>query len=46
MRFTMGPVVGTIFFSSLALFSGLFVWMLSLAVRIKKIERARLEKEF
>jgi len=46
MRFTMGPVVGTIFFSSLALFSGLFIWMLSLAVRIKKIERARMEKEF
>jgi heme exporter protein C len=46
MRFTMGPVVGTIFGVSLALFTGLFVWMLSLAVRVRKIERARMEKEF
>jgi heme exporter protein C len=45
MKFTMGPLVGTIFGVSLALFSGLFVWMLSLAVRVRKIERARMERE-
>jgi len=44
LRFTMGPVVGTIFGTSLALFTALFLWMLNLALRVKRIERARLEK--
>ncbi len=45
LKFTMGPVVRTIFFSSLALFSILFVWMLSLAHRVQRLTRIRLERE-
>lgn len=45
MKFTMGPVVGSIFGVSLALFTGLYLWMLKLALRIKRLERADLEEE-
>jgi heme exporter protein C len=44
LRFTMGPTVGTIFGVSLALFSALYLWLFSLVLRVKKIERARLER--
>lgn len=45
LKFTMSPQVRTIFFSSLALFSVLFVWMLSLANRVQAIARGRMEKD-
>ena len=45
MKFTMGPVIRTIFFSSLALFSILFVWILSLTYRVQRLTRFRLERE-
>ncbi len=45
LKFTMGPVVRTIFFSSLALFSILFVWMLSLAQRVQRLTRIHVERE-
>jgi heme exporter protein C len=45
MKFTMGPIVGTIFASSLVIFSALFWWIFSLALRIRKIERARMEED-
>jgi heme exporter protein C len=45
MKFTMGLEVRTIFFSSLALFSILFVWMLNLACRVQKLVRVREERE-
>jgi heme exporter protein C len=44
LHFTMGPVVGTIFGVSLALFSALYLWLFNLALRIRKLERARLER--
>ena len=46
MKFTMGPVVGSIFGVSLALYTGLYLWMLKLALRIKRLERVDLEEEF
>jgi len=46
LQFTMGPIVGSIFGVSLALFTALFLWMFNLALRIKRIERARIEEEF
>lgn len=46
LQFTMGPIVGSIFSVSLALFTALFLWMFNLALRIKRIERARIEEEF
>jgi heme exporter protein C len=45
MKFTMGPEVRMVFFSSLALFSILFVWMLNLACRVHKLVRVREERE-
>ena len=45
MKFTMGPVIGSIFGVSLALFTGLYLWTLSLALRIRRLERADLEEE-
>ena len=45
MKFTMGPVVGSIFGVSLALYTGLYLWMLKLALRIKRLERAEFEEE-
>lgn len=43
MKFTMGPVVGMIFASSLVIFSALFAWIYTLALRVRRIERARME---
>ncbi len=45
MKFTMGPEVRWIFFSSLALFTILFFWMFSLANRIQELIRHRLERD-
>ncbi len=45
MKFTMGPAVRTIFFSSLALFTVVYFWMFSLARRVRIIERSRMEIE-
>ena len=44
LHFTMGATVGTIFGVSLALFSALYLWLFNVALRIKRIERARLER--
>ena len=46
MKFTMGPTVRIIFFSSLALFTVLFFWMFSVAVRVQKLVRAKQEEDF
>ena len=46
LKFTMGPVVGSIFGVSLALFTALFLWIFNLALRVKKMERAHLERDF
>jgi heme exporter protein C len=45
MKFTMGPQVRMIFFSSLALFSVLFVWIFTLGCRVQKLVRIREERE-
>jgi heme exporter protein C len=45
LKFTMGPTVKMIFFSSLALFTILFFWMFDLARRVLKIERYQMELE-
>lgn len=45
MKFTMGPLVRTIFFSSLALFTVVYFWMFNLAVRTQKIIRVQQDKE-
>jgi len=45
LKFTMGPVVRTIFFSSLALFTVLYFWIFNLARRVQNINRTRLEQE-
>ncbi|MEW6412238.1 MAG: cytochrome c biogenesis protein CcsA [Candidatus Zixiibacteriota bacterium] len=45
LEFTMGPVVRTIFFSSLALFTVVYFWMYSLARRVQILERKQLELE-
>lgn len=45
LKFTMSPVVRTIFFSSLALFTVLYFWMFNLACRIQIIFRTQLDKE-
>ncbi len=45
LKFTMGPEVRTIFFSSLTLFTILFVWMFTLACRVQKLVRLREERE-
>lgn len=45
MKFNMGQVVGSIFGVSLALFTAFYLWMFSLAYRIKHLERSRLEEE-
>lgn len=45
MKFTMGPVIRTIFFSSLGLFTVLYFWMFNLGCRVQKIIRVQLEKE-
>jgi len=45
LKFTMGPAVRTIFFSSLALFTVIYFWMFSLARRVRILERNRMEIE-
>lgn len=45
MKFTMSPQVRTIFFSSLALFTVLFVWMLSMSHRVERLWRVARERD-
>ncbi len=45
MKFTMGPVVRMIFFSSLALYTVLYFWMLNLSGRVGRLVRAREDLE-
>ncbi|MCK4461686.1 MAG: cytochrome c biogenesis protein CcsA [candidate division Zixibacteria bacterium] len=45
MRFTMGPLVRMIFFSSLALYTVLYFWMLNLSGRVGRLVRAREDVE-
>lgn len=45
LKFTMSPVVRTIFFSSLAIFTVLYFWIFNLTRRVKRIYRTRLEQE-
>ena len=45
MKFTMGPVVRMIFFSSLALYTVLYFWMLNLSGRIGRLVRVRKDVE-
>lgn len=45
MKFTMGPSVRMIFFSSLAAFTVVYMWMFNLADRISRVERIRSERE-
>lgn len=46
MKFTMGPMVRGIFFSSLALFTVLYLWMLNLSSRVSRQARAQEDLEF
>ena len=46
MKFTMGPMVRGIFFSSLALFTVLYLWMLNLSSRVSRLVRAQEDLEF
>lgn len=45
LKFTMSPMVRTIFFSSLALFTVVYFWMFNLARRVEAVARKQLEKE-
>jgi heme exporter protein C len=45
LKFTMGPEVRAIFFSSLALFTILFVWIFKLTCRVQTMLRRKLESE-
>ncbi len=45
LKFTMGPVVRAIFFSSLALFTVIYFWMFSLARRVQAVYRFQLDQE-
>jgi len=45
LKITMGQTEGTIFFSSLALFTVLFLWIFTLARKVRQFERARQELE-
>ena len=45
LKFTMGPSVRMIFFSSLALFTVLFFWMFNLGRRVQIMLRAREEED-
>ncbi len=45
MEFTMGPVVRMIFFSSLALYTVLYFWMLNLSGRVGRLVRVREDVE-
>ena len=44
LNFTMGPAVRAVFLSSLFLFTALFAWIYSLAGRIRKLTRLRMEE--
>ena len=46
MKFTMGPAVRVIFFSSLSLFTVLYLWMLNLSNRVSKLVRTQEDLEF
>ena len=43
MKFTMGPTVRAIFFTSLAVFTVLFFWMFNLGKRVARVRRAQVE---
>lgn len=45
MKFTMGPVVRTIFFTSLGLFTIIYLWLFNLGARLDMMLRDRLELE-
>lgn len=45
MKFTMGPMVRMIFFSSLAVFTMIYLWIFNLANRVRRVERVRAELE-
>lgn len=44
MKFTMGPVVRIIFFTSMAGFTTLFLWLFNLSGRIRKLDRATMQE--
>jgi heme exporter protein C len=45
LKFTMGTQVRSIFFISLAVFTVLFFWILSLGYRVSRLRRIRMESE-
>lgn len=45
MKFTMGPTVRMIFFTSLGLFTAIFFWLFSLGRRVAHMRRVQLESE-
>ena len=45
MKFTMGPLVRMVFFSSLTLYTVLYLWMLNLSGRIGRLVRVREDVE-
>ncbi len=45
MKFTMGTGVRAIFFTSLAVFTALFIWLFNLGRRLNILERNRMELE-
>ena len=45
MKFTMGPQVRMIYFSSAALFIILFGWLYNLGLRVQRLDRIEMEKE-
>ena len=45
MKFTMGPTIRMIFFSSLALFTALFLWMFDIGRRMHRVRRRLAESE-
>ena len=44
-KLTMGPTVSIIFFSSLAVFTALFIWIYNLSLRINRIVEERVSEE-
>ncbi len=45
LKFTMGPTIRMIFFSSLALFTALFLWMFDIGRRMHRVRRRLAESE-
>ncbi len=45
MKFTMGPQVRKIYFSSAALFIVLFSWLYNLGIRVQRLDRIEMEKD-